>query len=74
MAKFISSDAIYQALYDMGAVEEEPKNVRRVVIDLECGRVARILMEKYADDEKLIVGLEAGFRVEQATAAPGEKR
>jgi hypothetical protein len=74
MAKFIGVDKIYQALYDIGAVEEDPQNVRRVVIDLEANSVARIYIEKFADDEKLSAGLTAGLRVEQATAAPGEVR
>jgi len=74
MAKFIGVDAIYQALYDVGAVVEEPQNVRRVIIDLEAGSVARIYIEKFADDEKLSAGLTAGLAVEAATAAPGELR
>lgn len=77
MSKFIvgvHSDDLYQRLHEAGALQQDPRDVRRVIIDLEAGSIARIYVELFADDEKLKAGLEAGLRVEQATAAPGELR
>lgn len=75
MSKFIvlDSDKLYILLHEAGVVEEEPANVRRAIIDLEVGRPAKIYLEKFADDHKLNAGLMVE-RIEQATAAPGEKR
>ena len=57
MSKFIAASAIFDALHDAGVIEQEPRTVRRVVIDLEVGSVARIYVEQFADDEKLAAAI-----------------
>lgn len=75
MSKFVvSSERIFDALHKSGAITIEPRYVRRVVIDLKAGSIGMIYVEQFADDETLMTGLEAGLKVEQATAAPGELR
>ena len=54
---FLVGNDIVQALYDAGTIIEDPKSVRRIVVDLEVGQPGRIYIEKFADDEKLRVAL-----------------
>lgn len=69
MAKFIETGRMTDALYDAGAIDEEPSCVRRVVIDLEAGKPGRIYIEKFADDEKLLVAIQGGLTVVAEDAA-----
>jgi hypothetical protein len=57
MSKFIASSAIFDALHDAGVIEQEPRTVRRVVIDLKVGTVAMVYVEQFADDEKLAAAI-----------------
>lgn len=50
--KHIANDLI-QKLYDAGAITTDPRYVRRIVIDLPCNGVARVLIETFADDDKV---------------------
>lgn len=59
MAKFVETGRAYRALYDAGIVTEAPENVRRCVIDLEVGSVAKIYIEKFADEKLIDVLLTA---------------
>jgi hypothetical protein len=49
VSKFLVSDAVLQAFYDAGLLED-PSSTRRVIIDLEVGKPAKIYFEKFADD------------------------
>lgn len=50
--KFIANE-IFQQLYDAGAIQTDPRYVRRVVIDIPAGGVCRVLVEQFADDDKV---------------------
>jgi hypothetical protein len=50
--KFIANKII-QDLYDAGAITTDPRYVRRVVIDIPAGGVARVLIETFADSDKV---------------------
>jgi hypothetical protein len=66
MAKFVflHSSPIVQALVDAGVIDHDQIDyIRRVVIDLEAGAAAKVYVERFADDERLIVGLRAGLQV-----------
>lgn len=66
MSKFIvgsSSDGIYQALHDAGVFADEPKDVRRVVIDLAVGEPARVYIERFVDDSLIDVLLLGGIEI-----------
>jgi len=57
MSKFVTSSAIFDALHDAGVIDQEPRTVRRVVIDLQVGSVAKVYVEQFADDEKLAAAI-----------------
>lgn len=63
MSKFIETGRMVDALHATGAIDEDPRNVRRVIIDLEAGAPGRIYIEKYADDEKLFAAITGGIEV-----------
>jgi hypothetical protein len=49
VSKFLVTHKLLQALYDAGLIDD-PKYTRRIIIDLEVGKPAKIYFEKYADD------------------------
>jgi hypothetical protein len=49
------SDGIYEALHAAGVFADDPKDVRRVVIDLEAGSAARVYVERFVDDSLIDV-------------------
>lgn len=59
--KFITTDEVYQQLFDAGVITIEPKMVRRCVIDLEHGSAARVYVEQFADREMIGVLLHSGL-------------
>lgn len=61
MPKFIVLPDFVLKAHELGLIEEDPTTVRRIVIDLEVGRPAKIYLEKYVDDEKLAEVLDAGL-------------
>ena len=63
MAKFIETGKMFDALHAAGVVEDEPSYVRRVIIDLQAGRIGMVYIEKFADDEKLSVALNGGLEI-----------
>lgn len=85
MAKFIVGDKLIRSLYDAGAIGDDYESIRRVVIDLELGHVAKLYIERYGDDDQLIAGLtggsiqvvetaeEAGKTTGKTLPRPGEK-
>ena len=58
------NDPFTDALFEHGLVKERPEDVRRIVIDLEVGSVARIYVEKFADTDVLAPLLHAGIKWE----------
>jgi hypothetical protein len=68
MSKFVfgakASEDVANALFKSGAIKEDPKDVRRIVIDLEVGAAARIYVELFADNERLAAGLRAGLTLD----------
>lgn len=64
MSKFIGiGPGLAEALHRAGVVQQDMADVRRIVIDLEAGRVGKVYVETYADDEKLRVALTGGLEV-----------
>jgi hypothetical protein len=66
LSKFIVgafSDGIYQALYDAGVVKDDPRNVRRVIIDLEVGCAACIYVQLFADSKLTDVLMRGGIEL-----------
>ena len=66
MVKFIvgaRSDGIYEALHAAGVFKEDPKDVRRVIIDLEAGAPAKFYVEVYAEDTLIDVLMRGGIEL-----------
>ena len=64
MSKLITSSAMFDALHQAGMFDDDPTMVRRVVIDLQAGSIAKVYVERFTDDEKLRAGLQAFLNVE----------
>jgi hypothetical protein len=64
MNKFITSSEQFDALHEAGLFEDDPKMVRRVIIDLEVGNIAKVYVERFADKERLAAGIGAFMQVE----------
>jgi hypothetical protein len=60
MGKFITMDLIDQ-LAEAGVIADDPRYVRRVIIDLQAGTPARIYIEKFGDNETLTAELVASL-------------
>jgi hypothetical protein len=73
--KFIveaGSDHIFDVLQQGGVFEDDPRLVRRVVIDLEAGRAARIYVERLADTRLVDVLLRGGIDLVEREREPEE--
>lgn len=66
VSKFVvgaQSDRIYQALHDAGVFKEDPASVRRIVIDLKAGELARFYVDHFLDDSFTEVLLKSGIEL-----------
>lgn len=72
MPKYIVGDRVLLALYDAGVIGDDYPFIRRIVIDLEVGSVAKLYVERFADDDKLIAGLVGGIKIVETTEEAGK--
>jgi hypothetical protein len=66
MSKFLvggRSDGIYEALHQAGVFKEDPRNVRRIIIDLEAGSAARTYVEMFVDDVLIDVVMQGSLNL-----------
>lgn len=70
MSKFLlgPSNDTFQALHDAGVFADDPKNVRRVVIDLEAGSAAVVYVQLFLDDSFVDVVLAGGIKLAEGEA------
>jgi hypothetical protein len=70
VSKFIVGDSnrIFEALHAAGVFADEPKVVRRVVIDLKAGEAACVYIERFVDDSLVDVLLHGGIEITERNA------
>jgi len=71
VSKFIvgaRSDGIYEALHAAGVFADDPKDVRRVVIDLKAGEGARVYIERFIDDSFIGEVMRGGIEIIEKAA------
>jgi hypothetical protein len=74
MAKFLVGEKFLKALHDAGVLDDDYTYVRRIVIDLEYGNVAKLYVEKYGDDRALLAALVGGIKIVETEEEAGDTR
>jgi hypothetical protein len=66
----VHSRKVLQALVDAGVIREEDK-IRRVIIDLDVGEIAKMYVERFGDERLLgiAVNLNGGYIVRYESGA-----